>query len=34
MRKTWQDYFDRGRRFSSDFPDSIEDLPVEEKMPF
>lgn len=34
MRKTWQDYFDRGRRFSSDFPDRIEDLPVEEKIPW
>ena len=26
IKKTWQDYFDRGRRFSGDFPDAIEDL--------
>jgi antitoxin VapB len=32
MRKTWQDYFDRGRRFSEDFPMAIEDLPIEEKI--
>jgi antitoxin VapB len=34
MRKTWQDYFDRGRRFSDDFPMTIEDLPIEEKIPW
>lgn len=22
LQKTWQDYFDRGRRFSVDFPDT------------
>jgi antitoxin VapB len=31
LQKTWQDYFDRGRRFSVDFPDTIEDLELEEK---
>jgi hypothetical protein len=31
MRKTWKDYFDRGRRFSDDFPLTIEDLPVEDR---
>jgi antitoxin VapB len=34
MRKTWKDYFDRGRRFSDDFPMTIEDLPIEEKAPW
>ena len=34
MRKTWKDYFDRGRRFSDDFPLTIEDLPIEEKAPW
>lgn len=29
LQKTWQGYFDRIRRFSSDFPDTIEDLPLE-----
>ena len=32
LRKTWKDYFDRGRRFSSDFPETIEDLALEEKI--
>ena len=34
LRKTWQDYFDRGRRFSGDFPETIEDLALEEKIPW
>jgi len=34
LRKTWQDYFDRGRRFSGDYPERIEDLPLEEKTPW
>jgi antitoxin VapB len=34
MRKTWQDYLDRGRRFSDDFPETIEDLALEEKIPW
>ena len=25
LKRTWQDYFDRGRKFSDDFPESIED---------
>jgi len=33
LRRTWQDYFDRGRRFSGDFPETIEDLALEEKIP-
>lgn len=32
MRKTWREYFDRGRRFSGDFPDTIEDQALEEKI--
>jgi antitoxin VapB len=24
LQKTWQDYFDRGRRFSGDFQDTID----------
>lgn len=31
LKKTWKDYFERGRRFTADFPDSIEDMPPEEK---
>ncbi len=31
VRKTWKDYFDRGRRFSEDFPERIEDMPAEER---
>ncbi len=34
VRKTWEDYFVRGRRFSADFPDHIEDMPTEEKIPW
>ncbi len=34
LRRTWQDYFDRGRRFSGDFPTTIEDLALEEKIPW
>ena len=25
VQKSWRDYFERGRRFSDDFPDFIED---------
>jgi antitoxin VapB len=32
LRKTWQDYLDHGRRFSHDFPETIEDLPLEERI--
>ena len=32
LRKTWQDYFDRGRRFSGDFPETIDDLALEDKI--
>lgn len=31
MQKTWRDYFARGRRFSNDFPEVIEDIAPEEK---
>lgn len=34
LQKTWQDYFVRGRRLSADFPDHIEDLALEEKIPW
>jgi len=34
VKKTWKDYFDRGRRFSGDFPDHIEDAPVEDRLPW
>jgi len=34
LQKTWQDYFDRGLRFTGDFPDTIEDLALEEKAPW
>jgi len=30
VRMTWDDYFDRGRRFSDDFPPSVPDLSLEE----
>ena len=30
--RTWEEYFERGRRFSDDFPESISDLPIEEKV--
>lgn len=29
--KTWEDYFDHGRRFSEDFPETIEDITAEER---
>jgi antitoxin VapB len=32
VKKTWKDYFDRGRRFSEDFPERIEDIPAEERL--
>jgi len=32
LRKTWKDYFERGRRLSDDFPTTIEDLPIEDKI--
>ncbi|MDF1591256.1 MAG: AbrB/MazE/SpoVT family DNA-binding domain-containing protein, partial [Desulfobacterales bacterium] len=31
LKKTWQEYFVRGRRFSVVFPKSIEDLALEEQ---
>ena len=31
MRKSWKDYFNRGRRFTGDFPDRIEDVLAEER---
>ncbi len=31
VRKTWKEYLDHGRRFSDDFPDTIELLPAEER---
>jgi antitoxin VapB len=34
LRKSWQDYFERGRKFSDDFPETIEDLALEEKIPW
>jgi antitoxin VapB len=34
LRKTWEDYFNRGRRFSDDFPETIEDMPLEESSPW
>jgi len=34
LRKAWQDYFRRGRRFSDDFPERIEDLALEERIPW
>jgi len=34
LKRTWQDYFDRGRKFSDDFPDSIEDMALEENAPW
>ena len=30
VQKTWEDYFEHGRRFSEDFPESIEDISAEE----
>ncbi len=32
VKKTWKDYFDRGWRFSEDFPERIEDIPAEERL--
>jgi antitoxin VapB len=34
LKRTWQDYFDRGRKFSNDFPESIEDMALEENFPW
>ena len=34
LKRTWQDYFDRGRKFSDDFPESIEDMALEENLPW
>jgi virulence-associated protein VagC len=34
LKRTWQDYFDRGRKFSDDFPESIEDMALEENAPW
>jgi len=34
LQKSWRDYFDRGRRFSGDFPETIEDLALEDKIPW
>jgi antitoxin VapB len=31
VRKTWGDYFEHGRRFSEDFPETIEDATAEER---
>lgn len=31
LRKTWEEYLARGRRFTEDFPDRIEDRPPEER---
>lgn len=32
LKKTWQDYFERGRRFTGDFPENMEDFPLEEEI--
>ncbi len=29
--KSWEEYFAKGKRFTDDFPDSIEDAPPEER---
>ncbi len=29
--KSWDDYFEQGRRLSTDFPGNIEDIPAEER---
>ncbi len=34
VEKTWKEYWERGRRFTLDFPDLIEDLPAEERDSF
>jgi antitoxin VapB len=31
IKKTWADYFEHGRRFSEDFPETIEDVAAEER---
>lgn len=31
MKKTWMDYFRHGRKFTSDYPEQIEDVPAEER---
>jgi len=31
MRKSWKDYFNRGRKFTGDFPDHVEDVLAEER---
>jgi len=31
VSKTWKDYLKRGRQFTEDFPDRIDDQPPEEK---
>ncbi len=27
-QRSWQDYSERGQRFSNDYPETIEDLPI------
>lgn len=34
VKKTWKDYFDRGRALTGDFPERIEDAPPEERSPW
>jgi antitoxin VapB len=34
IKKNWKEYFTVGRRFSKDFPDHLEDLPAEERLPW
>ena len=31
MKKTWQNYFCHGRKFTADYPDRIDDMPAEER---
>jgi antitoxin VapB len=31
VTRTWKDYLDRGRHFTGDFPDRIDDQPPEER---
>jgi antitoxin VapB len=31
VKKTWQDYFCHGRKFTVDYPDQIDDMPAEER---
>ena len=28
MKRTWQDYFHHGRKFTEDYPDQIDDIPA------